>query len=121
MFHLHELKNMSKKKLFNKNKIETKIGEYREAKVMQYYRDRGWHVTKTTFAVDVHDKIDIECYKNGRKPLFIQVKGFHDTWKNDNFDKFIESCEKLNAWPIIVRINGNGRMYFWNAKKKGTT
>ena len=107
---------MNEKKL-TKWGLKDKLGDIREEKVKTYYENEGYDVRNSDFSDDVLNQLDLIATKKNTT-LYIQVKGFHDNWKNENFDKLIDKAKEDKATPIIVRVNKRWRMYFWNPLKK---
>lgn len=108
---------MNKKKLL-KWGLYSAVGDAREELVANNFLKRGFTVKESTFSEDVNSKIDLIVQKNNGPVMYVQVKGFHENWKNDNFDKLISEALKDNAIPLIARVNKNNRIFFWNPIKK---
>ena len=108
---------MSDKKLI-KWGSKVKLGEARELVVKNFFEKQGHYVEIASFTDDVVHKIDLIVFKDRGKMLYVQVKGFHEEWKNDTFVELIAKAKKDKAIPLIARVNKKFQIYFWNPTKK---
>lgn len=102
---------MNSKKLL-KNDKNNKIGEGREYLVSQFIKKRyKWQVEPSGFVDDVHNEIDLICKKKNETIVYIQVKGFHDNWKEERFNMIINKSIKDKALAYAMYVNKSGRIY----------
>lgn len=88
-----------------------KIGAGREYLVSQFIKMRWkWEVEPSNFVDDVHNEIDLIARgKTGK--AYIQVKGFHDNWREQEFDKLVAKAKQDYAKAYAMFVNSEGRIY----------
>lgn len=102
---------MNAKRLLKQDK-NNKIGEGREYLVSQFIRKRyKWSVKPSSFFDDVHNEIDLICRKPDQTLVYVQVKGFHSDWRNEQFPKLSSKAIEDDAIPYVMYVNKAGKIY----------
>lgn len=93
---------------------ENKIGRERERRV-KYFLETRWKCSAyyANSAEDAFHDIDIKAISDSMKAiLYIQVKGFHQNWRTEEFPKLLKKSNEDKTKAYVAYVNRNGRIYW---------